>query len=107
MYDKIYPNQRLLFLLFDSKSKKKQVIVARMRRTEEYLASHMDEVDLAWASRYREENKVPHMFDHHVTGAVDTFPVCISRPTDSWWQKKMYNGKYGTQRPVLASACHA
>lgn len=67
-----------------------------MRATEEYLASVIDDVDRAWAARYRDENKLPHVFDENVTGALDTFPVYISRPSDSWLQKKTYNGKYGT-----------
>jgi len=91
----MYPNNRLLFLVFDTRSQKERVILARMRRTEEYLASVMDDVAVVWNARHGLHNRLPHMFDEHVTGSVDTFPVYVSRAKDNWWQKKMYNGKYG------------
>ena len=55
----------------------------------------MDEVPTAWNARQGEHNRLPHLFSSHVTGSVDTFPVYVSRPKNAWWQKKLYNGKYG------------
>jgi hypothetical protein len=111
VFYKMYPNNRLLFLILDTRSQKERVILTRMRQTEAYLASRMDEVDTAWAARNGDHNRLPHMFDEHVTGSLDTFPVYVSRPKDSWWQTKLYNGKYGTChaffRSTRISASHA
>jgi len=95
IYYKMYPNHRLLFLIFDTKAVMRKNIVARMRRTEEYLAHAMTEVKSAYSERHGDHNILPHMFDRNVTASVDTFPVYCSRPKDAWWQRKMYNGKYG------------
>lgn len=96
LYYKMYPNHRLCFLIFDTLSTKHLRIIARMRRTEEYLAVAMDEVKGAWDARHGPHNELPHLFPRKVTGCLDTFPVFISRPKNSWWQTAMYNGKYGT-----------
>ena len=68
--------------------------MARLHRTENYLASRVNEVALAWSVRFEDHNALPHYFGRYCTGSVDTFPVYVQRPRDSWLQKKLYNGKY-------------
>lgn len=59
-----------------------------------YLAGVINELDVAWANRLSPENILPHGFDAHVTGSVDSFPIEICRPADGVKQSLFYSGKY-------------
>ena len=87
--------QRILHLILDVHHSDRRRIMRDLHRTEEYLSSRMNEVRYAWEHRHDIHNALPHYFGRYCTGSVDTFPVYVSRPKDYWWQKKLYNGKYG------------
>ena len=52
-------------------------------------------VEGVWRRRHDMNNRVPHLFQHMLTGSIDTFPVVVSRPTHKHIAKYLYNGKYG------------
>lgn len=58
----------------------------------------IDELGAAWEGRHDPANRLPHVFDHTITGCVDTFPIIINRPKGkNNVQRWFYQGKY---------ACH-
>jgi hypothetical protein len=57
------------------------------------LAGIIDEVH--WEDRHDQYNHVP-WFNFYCVGAVDTFPVVISQPTDSRQARRFYQPKYGS-----------
>ena len=59
-----------------------------------FLASVVDELSTVWNDRHRMSNRTPHHFRSMLTGSIDTFPVCVSRPVDYEEQSYLYNGKY-------------
>ena len=92
-----------MFSAIDTKLVRAQAIIWRMRQTEKYLADAMNEVQPVWDNRGGDHNSLPHLFSSDVTGSIDTFPVYVARPKNSWWQKKLYNGKYGNAHFIRLS----
>ena len=60
---------------------------------EKHLANVINEMQQEWDVRFVADNQLPHVFDHLVTGSIDTFPIEIQRPSDGS-QAQYYNGKY-------------
>jgi len=64
-----------------------------LHKWEKHLASVINEMQQEWDARFIANNQLPHVFDHLVTGSIDTFPIEIQRPSDGS-QAQYYNGKY-------------
>jgi hypothetical protein len=75
-------------------SKSSSRVLSRIRLWERDLADRVDELSDAWNNRDNASNVLPHLFPPTVIGCVDTFPIYVSRPTDSHFQSQLYNGKY-------------
>ncbi len=71
-------------------------VLHRIRVWERDLADRVDELDDAWTDRNNAANVLPHLFPDTVIGNIDTFPIYVSRPTDSQYQSQLYNGKYSS-----------
>ena len=80
----------------------------RCYRPQAYLAEVIDELEAAWDDRFSPANELPHVFGRRVTGAIDTFPIIINRPSKGNQQRHFYNGKYAchvvkVRDPTIAS----
>lgn len=57
-----------------------------------WLGENMNEI--YWNNRLSPYNHVPH-FPFFVTGCVDTYPVRVLQPQNSFLRRSLYNPKYG------------
>jgi hypothetical protein len=50
--------------------------------------------EIHWEERLNSYNHTPH-FPYYVNSIVDTFPIYVSKPTNSSFARELYNPKYG------------
>jgi hypothetical protein len=91
---KIYPVRRLFRQLFGIAPGQSARFLSQLYVWECHLAGVIEELSQSWDDRLLAANRLPHLFDRHVTGSIDTFPIRVFRPHDSGWQSNLYNGKY-------------
>jgi len=89
VYLKTYPTDReqATILSLDRRTTMKLINIGL-----KFLSEAMFHIQLARESRFNDP--LPHIFDHLVSGSVDSFPVYTRRPKDRLLQCQLYNGKY-------------
>jgi hypothetical protein len=93
-YYKIYPVRRSFRQVFGIAKGLSARFHSQLYEWEKHLSSTMEELMQSWDDRLLPANRLPHLFDAHVTGSIDTFPVRVARPRNNEWQSNLYNGKY-------------
>ena len=93
-YYKIYPVRRSFRQMFGIAKGHSARFHSHLYEWEKHLSSTMEELMQSWDDRLLPANRLPHLFDAHVTGSIDTFPVRVARPRNNEWQSNLYNGKY-------------
>jgi hypothetical protein len=48
----------------------------------------------SWSRRHEQVNPCSDYFDGDILGSIDTFPIYVNRPVNSFWQTCFYQGKY-------------
>jgi hypothetical protein len=94
LYYKLYPTKRQFQLLFGPAGKHYSRFQGRLLSYAQYLSGTLNELTGPWTDRHSPDNRLPHLFNHRVTGCIDSFPIYVTRPTDADWQYALYNGKY-------------
>lgn len=87
-YFKIYPTIRANYHC------KIIIHIQSIKKYSQYLCSVMNDMNDVWNRRHEMINRTPHLFQNMLTGSIDTFPVIVSRPSNSKISSYLYNGKY-------------
>lgn len=94
---KAYPIKRAVFNYHTVRMNAREGrSLSTLKKRARYLATHVNELQPLWNARHHLSNRLPLHFAYGVSGSIDTFPIRVSRPVNSVWQRSLYNGKFKT-----------
>jgi hypothetical protein len=106
MYYKLYPINRGWTGPLTRVNKQPSRVLSLIRIWEKELAEKVNELADAWDDRHNPSNVLPHVFPSSNIGCIDSFPIYVSRPTNSSFQSNLYNGKYGGHVLKVQAVCN-